>query len=97
MAELPPSRKQDHTIHLKEGVSILNLRPYKYSHYQKNEIEKLVNNMLKVGNIRPSISPFFSPIILVKKKDGGWRFCVDYRVLNKTTVPNKFPITSKNC
>jgi len=68
LAELPPSRKQDYTIHLKEGVSILNLRPYKYSHYQKNEIEKLVNNMLKAGIIRPSISPFFSHIILVKKK-----------------------------
>lgn len=59
------------------------------THYQKNEIEKLVDDMLNSGVIRPSVSPYPSPIILVKKKDGGWRFFV---ALNKVTVPDKFPI-----
>nr|UBX54614.1 transposon Tf2-1 polyprotein [Lupinus angustifolius] len=89
---LPPQRKQDHAIHLKEGAEIPNLRPYKYPHYQKTEIERLVQEMLLVGVIRHSISPYSSPIILVRKKDGGWRFCADYRALNKITIPNKFPI-----
>ena len=42
--------------------------------------------------IRPSVSPYSSPVILVKKKDGSWRLCVDYKLLNANTVKNKYPI-----
>ncbi|KOM24622.1 hypothetical protein LR48_Vigan2364s000100 [Vigna angularis] len=86
---LPPNRLYDHAIHLQEGASIPNLRSYKYSYQQKNEIKQLVQEMLQAGIIRPSISPYSSPIILVKKKDRRWRFCVNYRTLNKITIPNK--------
>lgn len=69
---LPPKREQDHQILLKPGAEPVSVKPYRYPHFQKSEIEKLVRDMLQQGIIRNSTSPFASLILLVKKKDGGW-------------------------
>lgn len=89
---LPPAREIEHRITLKEGSDPVNDRPYRYTYFQKEEIEKQVQAMLDTGLIRPSSSPFSSPVLLVKKKDGSWRFCTDYQALNAATVKDHFPI-----
>lgn len=89
---LPPQRPFDHAIPLMQGVKPVNVKPYRYSPAQKDEIERQVKEMLLNGVIQPSSSPFASPVLLVKKKDGTWRFCVDYRQLNTVTIKNKYPL-----
>ena len=88
---LPPLRNKQRQIVLKENSEPVSVRPYRYPQIQKEEIEKLVDEMLQAGIIQPCQSPFSNPVLLVKK-DGLWRFCVDYRALNKATVANKYPI-----
>ncbi|XP_019265828.1 PREDICTED: uncharacterized protein LOC109243359 [Nicotiana attenuata] len=89
---LPPQRSHDHFTPLKSDTAPVSIRPYRYNHFEKNELEKQVTDMLNNGIIQPSHSPFSSPVLFVKKKDGSWRFCIYYRELNKMTVKDKFPI-----
>ena len=68
------------------------IRPYRHNPAQKDEIEKQVKEMLLFGVIQPSTSAYSSPALLVKKKDGTWRLCIDYRQLNAVTLKRKFPM-----
>ncbi|GKA63952.1 putative mitochondrial protein [Tanacetum coccineum] len=74
------------------NTSPINVRPYRHPPNQKDDIELMVKELLESGVIRASQSPFSSPIVMVKKKDGFWRMCVDYKQLNKYTVKDKFSI-----
>ncbi|XP_040870975.1 uncharacterized protein [Glycine max] len=92
LQDMPPARETDHHIHLLPQATPVNVRPYRYPYFQKQEIEAQVASMLQKGLIQPSTSPFSSPVLLVKKHDGSWRFCVDYRALNAITIKDRFPI-----
>lgn len=89
---LPPRRQHDHRIDLLPGSQPVNVKPYRYTPAQKSEIKTQLSDMLKNGIIKQSTSPCASPVLLVKKKDGPWRFCIDYRHLNAITVKNKHPL-----
>eukprot|EP00253_Pinus_taeda_P032521 PITA_32521 len=65
---------------------------YRCSVLENDEIKRQIQELLQKGHIRLSSSPRGSPIVLVQKKDGTWRLCIDYRALNKITVRNRYPI-----
>jgi len=76
---LPPPRPGDHSIPLLEGAQPFCLRSYRYNPAQKTEIETQIADMLEKGWIQVSTSPYSSPALLVHKKTGDWRLCVDFR------------------
>ncbi|MCO5613485.1 hypothetical protein L7F22_067762 [Adiantum nelumboides] len=91
--ELPPKRgDDDHTIELIPRSSPLNKPPHRVSQAQQEEIMRQVNELVEKGMVRPSSSLFCSPVLLVQKKDGTYRMCVDYRALNRITIKNRFPV-----
>jgi hypothetical protein len=89
---MPPSRECDHTIPLVHGATPVKIRPYRYPPAIKDEIERQISEMLQAGIVHHSSSQFSSPVLMVKKKDNSWRFCVDFRHLNALTVKSIFPV-----
>jgi hypothetical protein len=77
---------------LEEGAKPIITTPYRHPKKFKDEIEKSIKELLDMGYIRPSFSPFASSVVLVKKKDGTMHMCIDYKALNKKTIKNRYPI-----
>lgn len=70
----------------------INLRQYRLPHAHIEEVNRQTREMLDMGIISPSVSPWNAPVILVKKKNGTARFCVDYRKLNSVTIKDAYPM-----
>jgi len=90
--ELPPSRDKDFTIDLIPGAGLVSAAPYRMAPTEVAELKKQIEGLLEKKLIRPSASPWRAPVLLVKKKDGSSRLCIDYRQLNKLTIKNKYPL-----
>ncbi|XP_072076600.1 uncharacterized protein [Arachis hypogaea] len=88
--EFPPQRKIKFVIDLVLGARLVSIMPYRMALIELAELKTQLEELLNKRFIRPSVSPWGAPILLVKKKDGGMRLCVDYWQLNKVTVKNKY-------
>ena len=85
------TEKVKHQIHT-EGAKPIKQRIRRLPHHMAEEADKQVDDMLKRGVIEESNSPWEAGVVLVKKKDGSFRFCVDYRALNDVTVKDAYPL-----
>ena len=92
-AELPPERSVYHTISLKDSNAAPPARKsYRLSQPELEECKQQVTALLAKGHIRPSCSPYGSPVLFVKKATGGLRMCIDFRGLNEQTIKNRYPL-----
>ncbi|GJP82598.1 hypothetical protein CLOP_g12838, partial [Closterium sp. NIES-67] len=93
---LPPSRPEDHRIELEPGAQPTVQRQFRLSQPEQEELQQQLDNLLTKGFIRPSTSPYTAPILFTPKKDGGFRMCINYRVLNRITIKSRYPIPRAN-
>ena len=87
-----PKKEILYDINLQQDAPLPNIEMYRLSALENEEIKKQVQELLEKGFNRPNTSPCGSPIVLVRKKDGSWRMCIDYRALNKITIKNHYPL-----
>mgnify|MGYP002804382785 CR=1 FL=1 len=90
--ELPPHRRYDCQIDLLPGALIPSCRIYALSEKETKHLREYLDKYLENGFIRPSRSPAASPLFFIPKDNGELRTCIDYRVLNKNTVRNRYPL-----
>ena len=89
---LPDGRPIEHAIPLKTDAKPVSQQPYKLSPVELDEVHKTLTRLTQQGWIRPSLSPWGSPVLFQRKKSGKLRMCVDYRALNHETVKDAYPM-----
>ncbi|GKB06668.1 putative reverse transcriptase domain-containing protein, partial [Tanacetum coccineum] len=93
---LPPTRQVEFQIDLVPGAAPVARAPYRLAPSEMEELSTQLQELSDKGFIRPSSSPWGAPVLFVKKKDGSFRMCIDYRELNKLTVKNRYPLLRIN-
>jgi hypothetical protein len=89
---MPPDRDIEFIIELIPGTAPIAQRAYRMNPQELEELKRKLADMLNKGLIRPSASPWGSPVLFVDKRDGTIRLYVDYRKLNEVTIKNKYPL-----
>nr|GFA55037.1 putative reverse transcriptase domain-containing protein [Tanacetum cinerariifolium] len=92
LPRLPPARQVEFQIDLVPGAAPVARAPYQLAPAEIQELSTQLKELSDKGFIRPSSSPWGAPVLFVKKKDGSFRMCIDYRKLNKLTVKNWYPL-----
>nr|GFA37409.1 putative reverse transcriptase domain-containing protein [Tanacetum cinerariifolium] len=87
---LPPIRQVEFQIDLIRGTPPVAHAPYRLAPSEMQELSNQLQELIDRGFIRPSTSPWGAPVLFVKKKDGSFRMCIDYRELNKLTIKNRY-------
>nr|GEY46976.1 putative reverse transcriptase domain-containing protein [Tanacetum cinerariifolium] len=89
---LPPARPVEFQIDLIPGAASVARAPYRLAPSEMKELSEQLQELSDKGFIRPSSSPWGAPVLFVKRKDGSFRMCIDYRELNKPTIKNRYPL-----
>ncbi|KAD2805506.1 hypothetical protein E3N88_38883 [Mikania micrantha] len=89
---LPPFRQVEFRIDLNPGANPVTKSPYRLAPSDMQELSTQLQELLDKGFIRPSFSPWGAPVLFVKKKDGSFRMCIDYREIKKLTIKNRYPL-----
>ncbi|GKA60412.1 putative reverse transcriptase domain-containing protein [Tanacetum coccineum] len=93
LPDLPPIHQVEFQIDLIPGAAPVARAPYRLTLSEMQELSDQLQELTDRGFIRPSTSPWGDPVLFVKKKDGSFRMCFDYRELNKLTVKNRYPLS----
>ena len=92
LSGVPPEREIDFGIDIILYTQKISIPFYRINPFELKELKHQLKDILDKGFIRPRISPWGAPVLVVKKKDGSLRMCIDYRQLNKVIIKNKYSI-----